>query len=153
VNLYELINMSDGITFYAPDDTTACAVALITGGGHYAAHTADDEERDAGGMLLFASEERIKTFMAEKFGPEEFEPWYQLHESEVADALDSLAVVGADVRPTYDLAIQAYPGHRAIHHDRCRSSMNDICGRAWKRAASMRAKPEAETETRNEVAR
>lgn len=33
MNLYEFINISDAITFYAPDDDIAFAVALYVGGG------------------------------------------------------------------------------------------------------------------------
>ena len=42
MNLYEFINISDTITFYAPDDDIAFAVAMYVGNGHSSCKRIED---------------------------------------------------------------------------------------------------------------
>ena len=42
MNLYEFINMSDTITFYAPDDDIAFAVTMYVGNGHSSCERLED---------------------------------------------------------------------------------------------------------------
>ncbi|MDD5542860.1 MAG: hypothetical protein PHX83_06765 [Acidobacteriia bacterium] len=142
MKLYEVINPSDAVTFYAPDDATAVAVALTLGEGHYGAKRCEDDV-SVGGLLLFCkekeAEQRIFGWLNGSF-PE----WCDAHDEALTAALESCATVaGQDDRFVYDKACSGLSGaeleaFKAEVQDRNRSSINDITGRAWKYAKVLR---------------
>ena len=63
--LYEVINPSDEITFYATSDKVAVAAVLVCGEGQWGATRIEDDGDtiDVGGMALFADEEQTEKYL------------------------------------------------------------------------------------------
>ena len=67
MNLYEFVNISDAITFYAPDDDIAFAVSLYIGNGNCSCKRIDpDGDKDVKDSALYLfgiPDEVIKRFL------------------------------------------------------------------------------------------
>ncbi|CDN52503.1 Hypothetical protein RG1141_CH01380 [Neorhizobium galegae bv. officinalis bv. officinalis str. HAMBI 1141] len=131
--LYRLINPSDCITFRATLDEAACMAAVFRNSMLFV----HDEETDEAPSIenaaairdaIFASADRIAGY---------------------ADAWDSLLVADRHERFLFEKAVEGMSAEqrqqfRAEYHDRRRTSLNDICSRAWQIAIDLRAcEPEA----------
>lgn len=143
MGLYEVINPSDPVTFHAPDNAIAIAVVVLLGRGSYAAE--DESGNNVGGMALFLSEEKVQALLVEWLGPHEsLGAWIHLHAETIIAALESCAVMPRGERQTYDLAMAAITDEdkrkafRDAVLDKRRSSLNNICARAWEMAAALR---------------
>lgn len=68
MNLYEFINISDAITFYAPDDDIAFAVAMYVGNGKCSCERVDPDGnkdvKDSAPYLFGIPDEVLKRFEA-----------------------------------------------------------------------------------------
>jgi hypothetical protein len=139
--LYELIQPSDAVTFHAPDDNVARAVCLMLGNGQYGINNEAGEKVDA--FLIFCGEEKATERLHSWFGPD-VAAWMKAHEPEIAEALESVMTISTRERGMFERALSAIddPAKRKAFrdetHDRNRSSMNNIAGRAWKLAAELR---------------
>ena len=135
--LYELINPSDGYTFYAVSPEVAAAAAWIIS-GNYGAVCLDGDGVDYG-VGLFG----IPKAFEEKVGS--IEKFIEDHSAELADALGSF-VVGTNSRrerKQYDETVaalkpEAVEKWKADWSDAKRSSMNDIGKVASQRVAQLR---------------
>ena len=140
--IYEIINPSDKYTIEAADLKIAAVASVLLGRGQYGLEPLED-----GG-------ERVPIFL---FGGSD--EWFTKHfhadlqttlddimthrADELADCFDSCLIGGLDDRKDYDAAIaridaDARSGFRTERHDRRRSSMNDIGGRAYAMAQALR---------------
>jgi hypothetical protein len=143
MELYELINPSDCVTFHAPSNQVAIAVSLLVGRGQYPARRCSDDT-SVGGLLLFATEEQTEAMLAKWFVGVALEAWIDAHRDEVIAALEDCATMSVSDRQTYDAACAAITEpsklatFKAEVQDKKRTSMNDISGYAWKMAAKMR---------------
>lgn len=137
--LYELINPSDTITFYAPDDEVAIACALIVGRGQYAA--SDEDGNNVGGMAFSDMEKWITEWFGSSDG---LDTLLTERKAEVVEALESFATMSRAARHVYDTAMEhitdpaVRTAFKAQIQDRERTSMNNITEFAWKNAAWMR---------------
>lgn len=137
LKLYELINPSDGYTFYAGNPEVAAAAAWIIS-GNFGAVCLDGDETDYG-IGLFG----IPKSFTEKVG--DIEKFLADHSAELAEALESF-VVGTNSRrerKQYDETVAALRPEmvekwKADWSDAKRSSMNDIGKVASQRAAQLR---------------
>jgi hypothetical protein len=140
--LYEIINPSDAYTLEGDDFEAACFAVLVLGQGQYAL---EPQERDAPGMGLFVFG-GAEDWWLKQFGYPLQEASDRIGRERLAAALESVLIGSADNRRTFKAA-EAFitdPVKRREYmeqyHDRKRSSLNDIGGRAMKMAAALRRK-------------
>ena len=138
MNLYELINPSDALTFYAPTIEVAGAAIGILGGGAYGAKDCASDEQTP--VLL-----GWKEWLAEH-GMDDLNDWSIKHGAEIVAALRSVYLGKPAERPDLDrqLAAQgdttALIAFRLARNNRERSSTNDIEGDAHDLADSIEKK-------------
>lgn len=141
MGLYELIQPSDPITFYASDEAVARAVCLMLGDGKYGLHDEHGENLDT--ILLFCGEAQAEKRLHDWFG-DDVAGFMEAKQKDIAEALESVMVVGVKERAMFELALRAIddPAKRetfkADLKERNRSSLNDITSRAWELAARLR---------------
>lgn len=125
----EIVNMSDPVSFKAPDFKTAAAVVLLLGNGQYGLeHDGPDKL-----PMLFG----VGDFIDETW-PDGMAEWLNGdHGPSVIEALRSTAVVVRSAYPPRTDNIEAW-------NEAHRSSLNDICGRARRLAAAMEGKREGQ---------
>jgi len=146
--LFEIINPSDPYTLRAEDPRVAMAAVLLLGNGQYGLRDEKDESYDT--LLLFTSGEATEKRLQGMFGEGSLGGFLKEHKSAVADCLDSVMSFGFKERNTYDTWIEAIESEekreefRAKIHDKNRSSLNDIGGRAWEYAKRLREPDKSE---------
>lgn len=132
---FDLINMSDKVTYLAPDLEIGAIVAFLLGEGRYGARTVDDGELlDVPIFLFGGSEEWCKAQLGCDIEAL-FHVRLEARKAEVADAMRSALYADADERVALDELRSRMPddewaAFRAKHQDGRRTSMNNICGRA-----------------------
>jgi len=142
--LYEIINPSDAVTFRAPDDRIARAVALGLGNGNYGLKRCEDGKQvDVPCLLLLLPEAGARSCLIEWFGDADFKGYIAGHQAEIAEALESCQNVAPDGREGYEALLVAQPkAKRAAfvkrYEDKHRSSLNTITKFAWATAKAMR---------------
>ena len=132
--LYEVINPSDEITFYATSDKVAVAAVLVCGEGQWGATRIEDDGDtiDVGGMALFADEEQTEKYLQKWLGTSDLGYVLDHYGEEIATALESMAIMSPSERYAYDEAVTAIedPTARKEYidkvNDRNRTSLNDI---------------------------
>ncbi len=122
MKLFELITPSDPITFYAPDNDIAEAIAVFVGNGKAGLRAIDGSETPNTMIFLGASDEqmdRIKSTLKDR-------------QKEVISAGKTFATCTAGFREEYDTLTENSTNTEAIAQfdDRHRSSMSDWCGYA-----------------------
>lgn len=129
--LYEVISMSDCVTFEASDDAIAGVVGLLLGHGRYAVKDTGDRMVlplmiFGGGVAEWLTEHRIPN------GDGGLWTWALAPErrAEIMAAFRSCAVISLDDRGALMVATDNDPGALARWNEKKRTSMNDICGRA-----------------------
>jgi hypothetical protein len=150
--LYEIINMSDPYTIEAKSLDVAFVACLCLGDGQYAFEPIDDEGNNVDAEkipLFFGSLEQsgIQKWSQEHFG-ELFQDVVARVRTEkrleLADCLDSCLIGDAKDRDTYYAGLKLIddPAKRQQWldrwHDKRRSSLNDIGGRAYAIAENFR---------------
>lgn len=135
MTLYELVNPSDGYTFYAPsiEIAAACAVLLSTGFG--ATPSSGEGESTP---VLFGWQE----WLDERGIDSE---WIDSHRDEIADAYESFLIGGSSERADVESMLAMLPEEkreewRNQRQDRRRSSMNQIGEAAYAKAKQLRSK-------------
>lgn len=123
----------------ADDPKVAAVATVVLGDGFYGLH--DEKDETVVGPIAFGgSDDWIK----ENFGDtEKYSAFIESHKKEIADALDSVRLGKLKDRREFENKIQSIESAserknlEAKHHEK-RSSMNDIGGRAWSIAKSIR---------------
>lgn len=146
MEIYEIVNPSDPITFEAKDDLVAEACCLLVGDGKYGLTRkgGNDEDEDIGAMIAFMGGDNAEAYLKDRFG--DLGEFYKEHSLDMAAALDSFLTMDTGERKDYKLAIEMIddPEKKQKYRDevqgRRRSSMNDIAGYAWKYAGKFREK-------------
>lgn len=131
MRLYEFVNFSDTITFYAADDEIAKCATLLIGNGHSFCHRLNDGGSD--GEQL---DDTCFMFSA-KIPDEVLKKSHQVIDCRPADlgtAMLSFAVCGHGDREIYDeyTSNSTDAKKKAKWDDKHRTSLNDYCGYAWK---------------------
>lgn len=134
MKLYELINPSDPYTFYAPNIEVA-AVVVCQLSSNFGAKEIGGDGRTP---ILFGWGPWLEEH---GIGPD----WADDHLAEIADALDSFLIGGANERADVESMLAELPEEkrkawRAKRQDRHRSSMSQIGERAYGFAVLIRKK-------------
>jgi len=128
--LYELINPSDAVTFYADSVAVARIVAILVGQGQYPIKDAQGEA--CGGLLLFMSQAEVDSLLAEWFEGTSVADFIEQHKAEIITALESFATMSRGDRRIYDAACAAITDSeklaefKASQEDVQRTSLNRI---------------------------
>ncbi len=144
MNLYEIVNPSDAVTFLAPDDAVARAVVLVIGNGAYGLNEINDgHSRDVPCLLLFASKETTERMLVEWFGPGSLAAFLDERWTDVAAALGSAQNLRPRERFYYESAIarmtpEAAEKYKLEVEDHNRTSLNEIVKYAWSMAKAKR---------------
>lgn len=145
--LYEIINMSDKYTIDCPDTEIATAACVVIGNGQYAFQPLEGNPLPDVPLFIFGVDEK---FIKEHCNGQTFEQMFDkvmtTRKDELASALDSVHIGGAEDRKTYPDEKQ-----RTQAHDARRSSMNDIGRRAWALARKLRGSTETVDDTPQQV--
>ncbi len=143
--LFDLVNMSDQYTFHADSLECAALVTILLGSGQYSAKQLDGDAKVP--FFMFGGTDE---WFSEKFG-RTLEQSVDLHKgARLADLVGSLESVLIGDRQEYERTLPLIAAEKreewiAGWHDRHRSSMNDIGGRARRLAEAVAARktPEA----------
>jgi hypothetical protein len=129
--IYEVVNISDQITFEAQDEMIAIMACLLLGQGAFGLKGEDGETVSP--ILLFANEKQLLEFLQDKGigDPKEF---IDAHMSDISECLASCAVCSVRDRKAM-LAVIAKSGASMkdaleAWNEEKRTSLNDICGHA-----------------------
>lgn len=139
--LYDLINPSDAVTFYASSIEAAALATLLVGDGWYAAHALEHGSSDLDVPVLG---QNMGSWLAERCEGASLEALLSEHKAEIADALASFCTGSADDRRLYENALEAIddPEKRAAFvadwDDKHRSSLNQITNQAHAVAEKLR---------------
>ncbi len=141
--LYQIINPSDSYTIDCPDLEIATVACCMLGGGQYGFEPLDDGAV-AVPMFLFGG---VQDFCEKHFKQafDDVRARVTTHRvAALADALDSV-LIGKDAYKRAQKLAEwaALPPEqmralRAVYHDKRRTSMNDIGGRAYEMAERLR---------------
>ncbi len=140
--LYEIINPSDAVTFYANDVGVARFVVTVLGSGQYDGE--DEKGEILGTMLFLMSKDEVAAQFREWFGEGGMAGFVEAHRKEIIAALESTACMNVKERTAYDQAIKLMTAENAAIYrkkvnDKNRTSLNNICGRAFDYAKKLRA--------------
>jgi hypothetical protein len=122
MKLYEFITPSDTITFYAPDNDIAEAVAAYVGGGKAGLKACDGSEAPNTALFFGKAEgqlERIKNTFANRL-------------KEIIESAHTFAVCPQGYRDEYDILTKNGTDIEAVKKwdDKHRTSMSDWCNYA-----------------------
>lgn len=141
--VYEIANPSDAYTIEHEDESVACAATLLLGEGHYGL-TREDGDRTLP-IFIFGG----AAAWLESRGMMPFGDWINAHLVAIADALDSVTIGGFEERRKLAAKLATFApeereGIRQAHHDRKRSSLNNIGAWARNYAEVLRGKAAAQ---------
>lgn len=132
MNTYELINPSDAVSFLAPDDKTAIAVALVLAQGTYGVRNVNSTKLIMG-IYLFA-DQNFKHFLKDNFrSPDGLVEYLNENHKEAYAALRSFAYGSPAMRVELQKKWDATKFPQAaldLHNSKERSSLNNIVGKA-----------------------
>lgn len=143
---YKIVNPSDPYTIVARDRGVAAVCSLLLGHGWYP-FTVLSGPADAEGVPLLALDDNVYAaleWFRETFG-ESIEPFIASRRLEIADALDSVLIGSLQDRRTYEAGLELITedenriSWRTRWLDERRSSLNNIGGRAYAIAESLRS--------------
>lgn len=132
MNLYELVNPSDVVTFYATDDKTAFSCVLLLSNGSYGCVREDGTRLPT---LLLLKENPKQTIL--DFMEEDPQKWVDQHEKEIGECFSTFQYVSLEGRKDYDEKINALFTEedkvlfKNKWEDDHRSSMTKIVLGAW----------------------
>lgn len=136
MELYEFITPSDAITFYAPDNKVAFAVALMLGNGKAGLkRKGAPSDENIPSMLAFSKEpeKTMDEYVGGNFGE-----WMAKNRKEIANAMKSFAYTDFNNRFVYDKACDGIKDPVELdkfkhdHEDKKRTSMSKWVLSAWK---------------------
>lgn len=142
---YEIINPSDAYTISAPDLAIAACACVLLGSGQYG-FKPEDESAEEVPLFIFGG---VDDWCKKHFG-QDFDLLLtrvmDLRPLELADCLDSCLIGDFAARSEYESALSLIESaenretFRARRHDKRRSSLNNIGGRAYEMAKRLREK-------------
>ncbi len=144
MTLYDLINPSDPVTFYAPSFTVAAAATIILGEGKLGASPVGEEGEEVP-LLAFADQAYFDGWV-QGLGYESFSEMLNENRSETVACLRTFATVSPDERKIYDLALRAITDDEKrtefleAWDDAKRSSLNQITNVAHRLADQLERK-------------
>ena len=137
MNLYELVNLSDPIVFYAESDSVACCCTLLLGNGQLMFKREDGKEPDpAAPVLLLIPKNEMCDFITKLFGCT-LDDFITQNMSAIRDCFLSFSYGDFCSRREYDMAISAITDQdklnefKSFHEDQMRTSMNQWVTHAW----------------------
>jgi hypothetical protein len=139
--IFEIINPSDPYTLVGSKEAAIVAVTFL-GGGKYGLGGEDGNEMP---FLMFMSEDEVDTYFKKVLGMPLLD-WVDNNRTELIECFDSVLIGGKGERQTFEKGLELIDDEskkkawREEWHDRKRSSMNDIGGRAQDYALQMRQK-------------
>ncbi len=139
--------MSDAYTCQAEDENAAAIAVLLLGNGKYGLK--DEKGETVLPLMIFAGEDACNELINKHTSGAVLSDYITANEPAIAAILQSVMTVGFSERKAYDRAMELIDdptkrdAFRAEYHDRNRTSMNDIGGRAWRMAAALQKKPVA----------
>ncbi|ELB1513684.1 hypothetical protein QPP80_003774 [Vibrio alginolyticus] len=133
MTLFELVNPSDPLTFYAPNLEVAAVVAYSLS-SHYGAVSVDNPEERSSILLGWGDWFEERNIDGE---------WMKANHLVLADAFDSLVIGKPEKRAQFDATLAALSdsqkeAFKKEHHDKNRSSLKDIVSFAHKYAEKCR---------------
>lgn len=146
MRIWEIINMSDTITFLSEESRYAVAVALSMGNGAYGLRECFVLENEAFEMpiFLFGTTDMAQNWIVETFKDEGFSSLEELLNSldklRYVDILRTVQVCSPKERESYQKALEAIDNlekrreYMRWWKEQRRSSLNDIVRAAWKMA-------------------
>ena len=143
--IYEIINPSDCYTIEAQSLDVAFVACVLLGSGQYSFSPLEDGALEEVPLFLFGGSEEWANEHFGKTVSEVFALVTTQKRVELADCFDSCLIGHAVNRAAYTDGLDLIDDPakreqwRARWHDKRRSSMNDIGGRAYKMAANLRA--------------
>lgn len=143
--LYDIVNPSDSYTIRADDLKIAAAACVLLGRGQYAF-----DPLEKGGkrvpLMLFGGMDKWFMDHFDQDADAALTDVIENRAAELADCLDSCVIGKIHDRRDHEAALSLIESpeerdkFRAERHDRRRSSLNDIGGRAYEMAKNLRAK-------------
>ncbi len=133
--LYEIVNPSDTVTFYAKDHTIAHAVILILGEGKYGCKCLEDARFKAT-LFIFMNEKDTERELQRIFGPDGMGAFLKSNCEDIARSLNTCAVTTFlglkefDERFSCALANGLDEQFKNDWNEKHRTSMNNICSLA-----------------------
>lgn len=137
---YEIINPSDCVTFVCENETIACNVLTLLGSGQYGGDCLEDSTKDIPIFMLGG----FDAWWKQRHGDKEVGVVLKENLEPTCVALESCMCLGFNERKEVETAVAGMtPEERTMYikdaNDKKRSSMNDICGRAFEIAKKIRA--------------
>ena len=144
--LYELINPSDPITFYADTLAAATGAVVLIGRGWYGAEP-EDEGYTTVPLMSFMGAEAFQQWFQERFDApvDDLSGFLSYYRKDIIQALRTFATASFAERQLYDVALAAITDSDkraeflAQWDDIKRSSLNDIVNKAHKIADELAA--------------
>jgi hypothetical protein len=142
--IYEFITPSDPISFIAPEDKIAIAVAIILGNGKAGCKS---EKGESLPTLYLFHDNPMPEIEADLGMP--LDSFIETNKKEIADSFLSFAYGDIEDRHTYDDALQAITDpekkreFKNKHEDRNRTSMSKWVATAWKYGEALLGQLEA----------
>ena len=138
--LYELINPSDPYTFRAPSIEVAGA-AVLQLSSNFGARCVEPNQERRSTPVIFGWDEWLDEHGIDR-------TWIEAHITEIADALDSFLIGGANDRADVESMLAMLPEEkrqewRDQRQDRHRSSLNQIGEHAYALARQLRERSDA----------
>lgn len=141
---YEVVNPSDAATIIADEDVVAAVAVLVLSSGRYGVERVDGKPLDCPApLIVFGGEQAYAEWCEQALG-ETLDNWLRTRRADVAVCLASCLYGDAQDRASYDNAIelieseQGKSEYRRRWEDDRRSSMNQICKRAWSMARQLK---------------
>lgn len=140
--LFEIVNLSDPVTIEADDEKVAMAAVLMLGEGNYGLRAEDG--RLVMPVLLLLNEAQLDAWMVENLGfaVVGLSDFAEAHIAQIVACYETALVGDLQTRRSIIAALKAGGGDfakaRDTWNDEQRSSMNDICGACFRRAAHLR---------------
>lgn len=145
--IYDIINMSDSYTIKAESLDVAAVACLLLGSGQYGFAPLEDGGVKIPLFMFGGVDEWFREHFGKDVGPcvEEIR---EKRAGELADCLDSCLIGSLTDRQEYERELELIESpesrekFRAERHDKRRTSMNDIGGRAYEMAKRLREESE-----------
>ena len=138
---YEVINPSDKVTFVCEDPIIAAVVIILLGKGQYGGDCHEDDNKCVP-LFMFGG---FEDWWKEHVGDTKIADYIAQNTPTISEALESCMCMGIEQRKAIakakeHMTEEQYRKYIAEVNNDHRSSMNDICGRAFEIAKRLKEK-------------